>query len=129
MNYGIQEYYDELYRVFADQNVLLSTTQLVMLGDCLRSLMAGENITYKLEQLFTAVQNVPKVADLLEHYMHKYNSFVEEDNIDEDDPKEDKRYEYKSITQPQPQSEQTIITQKQQIPQLSSKRRFYLRSR
>lgn len=89
MNYSIQEYYNELYRIFANENVLLSTTQLVMLGECLRALMCGENISYKLEQLYTAVQNVPEVADTLEHYMHEYNKFIEENDIDENEPKAD----------------------------------------
>ena len=89
MNYSIQEYYNELYRIFANENVLLSTTQLVMLGECLRALMCGENISYKLEQLYTAVQNVPEVAETLEHYMHEYNKFIEENDIDEDEPKAD----------------------------------------
>ena len=89
MNYSIQEYYNELYRIFANENVLLSTTQLVMLGECLRALMCGENISYKLEQLYTAVQNVPEEAETLEHYMHEYNKFIEENDIDEDEPKAD----------------------------------------
>lgn len=89
MNCSIQEYYNELYRIFANENVLLSTTQLVMLGECLRALMCGENISYKLEQLYTAVQNVPEVAETLEHYMHEYNKFIEENDIDEDEPKAD----------------------------------------
>ena len=89
MNYSIQEYYNELYRIFANENVLLSTTQLVMLGECLRALMCGENISYKLEQLYTAVQNVPEVAETLEHYMHEYNKFIEENDIDENEPKAD----------------------------------------
>ena len=87
MNCSIQEYYNELYRIFANENVLLSTTQLVMLGECLRALMCGENISYKLEQLYTAVQNVPEVAEILEHYMHEYNKFIEENDIDENEPK------------------------------------------
>lgn len=87
MNCSIQEYYNELYRIFANENVLLSTTQLVMLGECLRALMCGENISYKLEQLYTAVQNVPEVAETLEHYMHEYNKFIEENDIDENEPK------------------------------------------
>lgn len=89
MNCSIQEYYNELYRIFANENILLSTTQLVMLGDCLRALMCGENISYRLEQLYTAVQNIPEVADVLEHYMHEYNKFIEENDIDENEPKAD----------------------------------------
>lgn len=89
MNCSIQEYYNELYRIFANENVLLSTTQLVMLGECLRALMCGENISYKLEQLYTAVQNVSEIAETLEHYMHEYNKFIEENDIDEDEPKAD----------------------------------------
>ena len=89
MNCSIQEYYNELYRIFANENVLLSTTQLIMLGECLRALMCGENISYRLEQLYTAVQNVPEVAETLEHYMHEYNKFIEENDIDEDEPKAD----------------------------------------
>jgi len=89
MNYSIQEYYNELYRIFANENVLLSTTQLIQLGDCLRSLMSGENISYKLEQLYTAVQNIDEIAETLEHYMHEYNKFVEDNDIAEDAPKTD----------------------------------------
>lgn len=123
MNYSIQEYYNELYRIFANENVLLSTTQLVMLGECLRALMCGENISYKLEQLYTAVQNVPEVADTLEHYMHEYNKFIEENDIDEDEPKADE------ITAKSFVADKTIVASKEDNVMASQKNTVAMNSK
>ena len=95
MNLELQDYYDELYRIFAQPKVLLSTTQLAMLGDCLRSLIAGENVTAKLEKLYTAVENVPQIAETLENFMHQYNKYADaNDDIidDEEDTSNDYTY-------------------------------------
>lgn len=123
MNYSIQEYYNELYRIFANENVLLSTTQLVMLGECLRALMCGENISYKLEQLYTAVQNVPEVAETLEHYMHEYNKFIKENEIDEDEPKADE------ITAKSFVADKTIVASKEDNVMASQKNTVAMNSK
>lgn len=109
MNLDTQEYYDELYRIFAQPNVLLSVTQTALLGDCMRSLLAGENITAKLEKLYTAIENIPRIAEPLDNFMHQYNSFVEGADITVTDTdqalsankqhKEVQSYDYKN-TQP-----------------------------
>lgn len=87
MNLELQDYYDELYRIFSQPKVLLSTTQLALLGDCMRSLIAGENVTAKLEKLYTSVEKVPQIAETLEGFMHQYNKYAEDntDIIDEND--------------------------------------------
>lgn len=85
MNLDTQEYYDELYRIFAQPKVLISVTQTALLGDCMRSLMAGENITSKLEKLYTAVENIPQVADPLDNFMHQYNKYTEDVDLEEKD--------------------------------------------
>lgn len=88
MNYSPMEFYDELYRIFSCNDELLSQTQTVLLGDCMRSLAAGENVTYKLERLHKAVADIPKIADPLENYLHQYIRYVEENDIDEDEDTE-----------------------------------------
>lgn len=88
MNYDPGEFYNELYRIFSCNDELLTQTQTVLLGDCLRSLAAGENITYKLNRLHTAMEAVPKIADPLDEYIHRYIHYVEKNDIDEDKPTE-----------------------------------------
>lgn len=90
MNLELQDYYDELYRIFSQPKVLLSTTQLALLGDCMRSLIAGENVTAKLEKLYTSVEKVPQIAETLENFMHQYNKYASEntDIIDDNDEEE-----------------------------------------
>jgi hypothetical protein len=96
MNLELQDYYNELYRIFSQPKVLLSTTQLALLGDCMRSLIAGENVTAKLEKLFDAVQNVPQIAETLENFMHEYNKYAEENTDIVDDDEEDINDDYKN---------------------------------
>lgn len=90
MNLELQDYYDELYRIFAQPKVLLTPTQLALLGDCMRSMIAGENVTAKLEKLYTSVEKVPQIAETLEGFMHQYNKYAEDntDIIDDDDEEE-----------------------------------------
>ena len=94
MNLELQDYYDELYRIFSQPKVLLSTTQLALLGDCMRSLIAGENVTAKLEKLYTSVENVPQIAETLENFMHEYNKYAEENDDIIDDDEEDTTNDY-----------------------------------
>lgn len=95
MNYETQDYYDELYRIFSCVDTLLTQSQTMMLGECLRSLAAGENISYKLERLYRSVEGNSKLAEPLENFMHHYNAWVTENNINEDDStKEDLNYAY-----------------------------------
>ena len=95
MNYETQDYYDELYRIFSCVDTLLTQSQTMMLGECLRSLAAGENISYKLERLYRSIEGNSKLAKPLENFLHHYNIWVEENDIKEDDPtKEDLNYAY-----------------------------------
>ena len=95
MNYETQDYYDELYRIFYCVDTLLTSSQTMMLGECLRSLAAGENISYKLERLYRSVEGNSRLAEPLENFMHHYNTWVTENNINEDDQtKEDLNYAY-----------------------------------
>ena len=99
MNLELQDYYDELYRIFSQPKVLLSTTQLALLGDCMRSLIAGENVTAKLEKLYTAVEKVPQIAETLEGFMHQYNKYAE-DNTDIIDENEEEINNDNTFSQP-----------------------------
>ena len=97
MNYETQDYYDELYRIFSCVDTLLTPSQTMMLGECLRSLAAGENISYKLERLYRSVEGNSKLAEPLENFMHHYIIWVAENDIKEDDPdptKEEKNNVY-----------------------------------
>lgn len=84
MNLEIQDYYDELYRIFSCVDTLLTQSQTLMLGECLRSLAAGENVSYKLERLYRSVEGNSRLAEPLENFMHQYTTWVEDNNVDED---------------------------------------------
>ena len=53
----------------------------------MRSMIAGENVTAKLEKLYTAVEKVPQIAETLENFMHQYNKYTDKntDIIDENE--------------------------------------------
>lgn len=87
MNYGLEDWYNELYRIFSCNQSLLTQSQTVLVGDCLRSLMAGENITYKLESLYQACRAHDKIKEPLENYLHRYIDNVKEDSIEQSQPK------------------------------------------
>lgn len=84
MNYSLEEFYNELYRIFSCNDELFTQTQVVLIGDCMRSLLAGENVIYKLERLRAATESIPKVSKLLEEYIHRYIRYTEQNAIDED---------------------------------------------
>ena len=90
MSLKTQDYYDELYRIFSCVDALLTQSQTLMLGECMRNLAAGENISYQLERLYRSVENNPKLAEPLENFMHHYNTWIVENDIDEDNPTSDK---------------------------------------
>lgn len=101
MNLETQDYYNELYRIFSCVDTLLTQSQTMVLGECLRSLAAGENIAYKLERLYRSVEGNAKIAEPLENFMHQYTTWVEDNAIKEDDPntiKEEMNYVYSEKT-------------------------------
>lgn len=87
MNYTPKEYYNELYRIFSCSNTLLTQTQTVKIGQCLRALAAGENIIYKLEDLFHTFRGNDKITGPLENFMHRYIDDVKKDDVAQHQPK------------------------------------------
>ena len=87
MNYKQKDWYNELYRIFSCVDALLTQSQTVQLGQCLKALAAGENITYKLEDLYHAFRSNKKIAELLENFMHQYISNVKDDAVQQSQPK------------------------------------------
>lgn len=87
MNYTQKDWYNELYRIFSCTDSLLTQSQTVQVGQCLRALAAGENITYKLEDLYHAFRGNKKIAKPLENYMHQYIDSIKDDAIEQSQPK------------------------------------------
>lgn len=85
--YKPKDWYSELYRIFSCADALLTQTQTVQVGQCLKALAAGENITYKLEDLYHSVHGNKKIADPLENFMHQYIDNIKEDSVDQSQPK------------------------------------------
>lgn len=87
MNYVPGNWYNELYRIFADGS-LLTVAQSVMLGQCLRSIQAGENAEYHLNELYYSFGVDPrsvKVKEALDEYIHAYIKHYKEDIYDAED--------------------------------------------
>lgn len=93
MNYEQKDWYNELYRIFSCNDSLLTQTQTVKIGQCLRALAAGENITYKLEDLYHAFRGNKKICEPLENYMHQYIDNIKNDAVAQSQPKIDKEEE------------------------------------
>lgn len=89
MNYEQKDWYNELYRIFSCNDSLITQTQAVKIGQCLRALAAGENITYKLEDLYHAFRGNKKICEPLENYMHQYIDNIKEDAVAQSQPKID----------------------------------------
>jgi hypothetical protein len=89
MNYVQKDWYNELYRIFSCNDSLITQTQTVKIGQCLRALAAGENITYKLEDLYHAFRGNKKICDPLENYMHQYIDNIKEDAVAQTQPEID----------------------------------------
>lgn len=83
MNYKPKDWYNELYRIFSCNNCLFTQTQAVKIGSCLKSLAAGENITYKLEDLYQSFQGKKKIAEALENFLHRYIDNVKKDKVEQ----------------------------------------------
>lgn len=64
-------WYNELYRIFADSS-LLTVAQTIKLGQCLRSIQAGENAEYHLNELYYSVRDNKRVAEPLDEFIHSY---------------------------------------------------------
>lgn len=95
MNYVQKDWYNELYRIFSCNDALVTQTQAIKIGECLRALAAGENITYKLEELYQSFRSNRKVTRALENYMHQYIDSVKKDSVEQSAPtpgQEDKNY-------------------------------------
>ena len=89
MSYEQKDWYNELYRIFSCNDSLLTQTQTVKIGQCLRALAAGENITYKLEDLYHAFRGNKKICGPLENYMHQYIDNIKQDAVEQSQPKID----------------------------------------
>lgn len=87
MNYTQKDWYNELYRIFSCNDSLLTQTQTIKIGDCLRALTAGENITYKLEDLYQSLKGNKKISVPLENYIHSYIDNIKKDSIDQSQPR------------------------------------------
>ena len=85
--YKPKDWYSELYRIFSCVDALLTQTQTVQVGQCLKALAAGENITYKLEDLYHSIRGNKKIADPLENFMHQYFDNIKNDSVDQSQPK------------------------------------------
>lgn len=87
MNYEQKDWYNELYRIFSCNESLITQTQAIKIGQCLRALAAGENITYKLEDLYHSFRGNKRISKPLENYMHQYIDNIKKDAIEQSQPK------------------------------------------
>ena len=100
MNYSQKDWYNELYRIFSCNDSLLTQTQTVKIGECLRALAAGENITYKLEDLYQAFRSNKKIRKPLENYLHQYIENIKRDSIEQSQPKfEQEELDYGNLSE------------------------------
>lgn len=77
MSYKPGTWYNELYRIFA-QDDLLTIEQTIQLGQCLRAIQAGENADYHLQKLETTIRGNKELSDALDEFRHAYNKYQEE---------------------------------------------------
>jgi hypothetical protein len=87
MNYAQKDWYNELYRIFSCNQSLITQTQAIQIGQCLKALAAGENIIYKLEDLYHAFRGNKKLCEPLENFMHQYIENIKEDTVEQSQPK------------------------------------------
>lgn len=99
MNYDQKDWYNELYRIFSCTDSLLTQTQTVKVGQCLRALAAGENITYKLEELYHAFRGNKKICDPLENYMHHYIDNIKKDAVEQSQPRIEEETDYGNLSE------------------------------
>lgn len=85
--YKPKDWYNELYRIFSCVDVLLTQTQTVQIGQCLKALAAGENITYKLEDLYHSFRGNKKICEPLENFMHQYIDNIKDDTVEQSHPR------------------------------------------
>lgn len=83
MSYSPGTWYNELYRIFSD-NVLLTVSQARKVGECLQGLAKGEDIEFKLNELYYEVRNDKVLGPALDEYIHAYvaNRKEEADNAE-----------------------------------------------
>lgn len=86
MSYTQKDWYNELYRIFSCNDSLITQTQTIRIGECLRALAAGENITYKLENLYQSFKGNKKISVPLENYMHQYIDNIKKDSVSQSQP-------------------------------------------
>lgn len=86
MNYEQKDWYNELYRIFSCTGSLVTQTQAIKVGECLRALAAGENITYKLEDLYHSFKGNNKICKPLENYIHRYVDNIKRDSVMQSQP-------------------------------------------
>ena len=87
MNYNPGIWYNELYRIFSG-DVLLTVAQTIKVGQCLRALQAGENIEYRLNDLYYEFQNNKEMQENLDRYIHAYLKNQEEVSEDAENQQE-----------------------------------------
>lgn len=85
--YKSKDWYNELYRIFSCVDALLTQTQTVQIGQCLKALAAGENITYKLEDLYHSFRGNKKICETLENFMHQYIDNIKDDAVEQSHPR------------------------------------------
>jgi hypothetical protein len=85
--YKPKDWYNELYRIFSCVDALLTQTQTVQIGQCLKALAAGENITYKLEDLYHSFRGNKKICEPLENFMHQYIDNIKDDTVEQSHPR------------------------------------------
>ena len=98
MNYEQKDWYNELYRIFSCNDTLMTQTQGIKLGECLRALAAGENITYKLEELYHSFRGNKKICEPLENYMHQYINNIKKDSIEQSKPEFKEEDDYGTLS-------------------------------
>lgn len=97
MNYTEKDWYNELYRIFSCADSLITQTQAIKIGDCMRALLAGENIVYKLEDLYQSFKTNQKISVPLENYIHRYIDNIKNDSIEQSQPRIQEVDEYGTL--------------------------------
>lgn len=93
MNSKPGTWYNELYRIFSG-NTLLTTAQTVKLGQCLRSIQAGENAEFHLNELYYSVRENKDIAGSLDEFIHAYIKNQQEVNDYEENSQEFSNYQF-----------------------------------
>lgn len=102
MNSTPDVWYNELYRIMAD-GTLLTQTQTLKLGECLRAIQAGENAEYHLNDLYFSIKSnnrteqEKKVLEILDDFIHAYIKYQEEVQENDKDTEDSEHNEWVDI--------------------------------